>query len=531
MSERHDDEGFALRAWLDVFRRRIGLIGAVFLLTAGGALGFSLLQDEEYSASASLLAQSPNLDQLFGSSLQSRESTPERDAATNLALATQDVISRRAARRLDRQGLSGAADAVGDVEVSSEGQSDLIEVKAVASRPEDAALAANAFASEYVSFRREADRAQIRKAQRVVRRELNRLTAARSRAAQSFTGSGTSQRAQALSRRIRPLEERSGDLRIFSSLQTGNAAIVDRATPPGSPTSPRLLRNTIIGGFAGLLLGLGLALGREQLDRRLRDSRALEDAFGVPVLARLPESKTLRNGYSITSDLPAVEAEAFRMLRTNLRHLPADRQIDSVLITSPSVEDGKTTVALNLATAAAVADLQVLLVEADVRRPSLAASLGLPSGDGLTAVLSGKRDQLADVTHEVLLGPSADGLSAPPTLDVVPAGEILANASELIASERMRDMIREARRNYSLVVIDTPPAGLVLDAIPLMSEVSAVVVVGRIGRITSEEADDLDEQLRKVNAPTVGVVANFTNHRDGSHDPGDYALMGTQRPA
>src|SRR5207247_2181546 len=134
----------------------------------------------------------------------------------------------------------------------------------------------------------------------------------------------------------------------------------------------------VIGGFVGLLLGMGLAVGREQLDRRLRDSRDLEEAFGLPALARLPDSPALRNGYSITRDLPPFEAEAFRTLRVNLRYLLSDQKIDSVLITSPSVGDGKTTVALNLATAATVAGLKVLLVEANMRRPSIARSLGLP---------------------------------------------------------------------------------------------------------------------------------------------------------
>jgi tyrosine-protein kinase len=528
MSERHSEEGIGLGAFLDVLRRRIGWILGALLLTAGGALGFSLLQDEEYSASASVLSQSANLNQLFDSSLETRGSTPEREAATNLALATQDVIARRAARRLGRQGNTDAADAVSKVEVTAQGESNLIDIKTTASDPEDAALAANAFAREYVSYRRDADRAQIRRAQRVVRRELNRLTAARTRGAPSSPGASTSlQRRRALGRRVRSLEERSGDLRIFASLQTGNAVIVDTATPPASPSSPKPVRNTVIGGFAGLLLGLGLAFSREQLDRRLRNSRDLEEAFGAPVLARLPASRALRNGYSITSELPPAEAEAFRMLRANLRHPPAHKQIDSVLITSPSVEDGKTTVALNLATAATMAGLKVLLLEADVRRPRLAASLGLAPGDGLTAVLSRKRERLADVTSEVLLGPSPDGMSAPIMLDVVPAGEILANASELIESGRMRELITEARRSYSLVIIDTPPAGLVFDAIPLMSEVSAVVVVGRIGRVTSDEASGLSEQLRKMNAPTMGVVANFTDRMDRGYDSAGYGLVGS----
>jgi Mrp family chromosome partitioning ATPase len=104
---------------------------------------------------------------------------------------------------------------------------------------------------------------------------------------------------------------------------------------------------------------------------------------------------------------------------------------------------------------------------------------------------------------------------------------IPSNASELIESERMEELIAEAKRNYSLVVIDAPPAGLVSDAIPLMNQVSGVVVVGRIGKLTGSEAGRLREQLEKVNAPTVGVVANFAGAENGASYPGEYELNGT----
>jgi capsular exopolysaccharide synthesis family protein len=217
------------------------------------------------------------------------------------------------------------------------------------------------------------------------------------------------------------------------------------------------------------------------------------------------------------------------MLRANLRYLESGRTIDSVLITSASVEDGKSTVAFHLAAAAAAAGIKVLLVEADVRRPILARSLGLPPDEGLTSVLEDTETRFSDVCHEVLLAHNGDSRGSPPTMDVVPAGEISSDASELIESEQMQELIRESKRHYSLVVIDTPPVGLVSDAIPLMGEVSAVLVIGRIGELTSEEASRLREQLKQIHAPTVGVVANFARLDDGGYDLADYALAGRTR--
>jgi tyrosine-protein kinase len=533
VNDRDQSRGMAFETLLAVLRRRLGLILLTVTVAAGGALGLSLLQDKEYSSSASMVLQA-NSDPLDSLLVSPASTSDERRAATDFVVAAQGVISRRTAKRLERRGELDAAAVVSSVEVSAQGESDLIKVKATARDPRTAARASNAFADEFVTFGRDAERARIRQTQRLLRRELGRLSAARRRALartspgeRSSRSTPTARRIPSLTRRMRSLESRSEDLAIMQSLQTGNAAVIERATAPASPSSPKPVRNTVIGAFAGLLLGLGLALVREQQDRRLRDSNELEEAFGMPVLARLPESQALGKRSSVVHNLPPFEAEGFRMLRANLRYFQPDREIDSVLITSPSVQDGKSTVAFHLAAAGAAAGLRVLLIEADVRRPVLGRLLGLPSDHGLTTLLADEEVRLEDVTHEVLLARNRDGRARPPTMDVVLAGVIPSNASELIESERMEELIAEAKRNYSLVVIDAPPAGLVSDAIPLMNQVSGVVVVGRIGKLTGSEAGRLREQLEKVNAPTVGVVANFAGAENGASYPGEYELNGT----
>jgi tyrosine-protein kinase len=536
VSDRDQAGGMAFETLLGVLRRRLGLILLAVIVAAGGALGLSLLQDKEYSSSASMVLQASNSDPLRSLFVSPASTPDERRAAADFVVAARGVIARRTARRLERRGELDVAAAVSSVEVSAQGESDLIKVKATAKDPDTVARAANAFADEFVSFGRDAERAKIRQTQRLLRRELDRLSAARRRAiARTSSGEGgskstpTARRIPSLTRRVRSLESRSEDLTILASLQTGNAAVIERATPSASPSSPKPIRNTAIGGFAGLLLGLGLALVREQQDRRLRDPNELEEAFGMPVLARLPESEVLGKRSSVIQNLPPFEAEGFRMLRANLRYFEPDREIDSVLITSPSVQDGKSTVAFHLAAAAAAAGLGVLLIEADVRRPILARLLGLPPDVGLTTVLADEEIRLEDVSHEVLLARDTDGKGPRPTMDVVLAGVIPPDASELVESERMEEVIGEAKRNYSLVVIDAPPAGLVSDAIPLMSQVSAVIVVGRVGKLTSSEASRLREQLEKIKAPTVGVVANFTDAENGASYPGGYESTSARR--
>jgi capsular exopolysaccharide synthesis family protein len=244
----------------------------------------------------------------------------------------------------------------------------------------------------------------------------------------------------------------------------------------------------------------------------MRSSKQLEQIFGLPVLASIPRSRALSssNGKAL-EPLPAREAESFQLLRANLRYLNTERELRSIVVTSAGQGDGKSTVALNLAKADAAIGQKVLLVEADLRRPQLAGLLGIGDTPGLASYLAEKEKPLADVTHQVPVVQRRNGGAARmQTMDVVVAGRVPANPSELIDSDRMRQLMREAEEGYDLVILDTPPAAVVADSIPLMSEASAVVIVTRVGKVTSGEANALREQLERIDAPAFGLVANFS---------------------
>ncbi len=483
------------------------MIALCCILVPASAFGFSKSQTNEYTASASLLFRDAGFDEkLFGAQTFERSADPAREAATNVQLVSLDTVGERTARRVP-----GTGSSVKDkVEVSPEGDSDVVSVAATDHSPKKAARIANVFAEEYIAFRREADRAKITEAQELVRRRLDRLSL------------GERQGSQA-----RSLRDRLEQLDILASLQTGNAELAEVAKAPSTPSSPKVLLNTVVGAFLGVILGVGLALLFERLDRRLRDPKEIEEMFDRPILGAIPESRELERSGAAQPALGPAEAESFRMLRANLRYFNIDRDVQSVLITSAAPGDGKTTVAWNMAATAAGAGAKVVLIEADLRHPRLGGSLGLLGAPGLSTLLAGQAAP-SDVVQEIPVREKAPGAEGR-TLDLLLAGPLPPNPSDLLESDRMRQVLAQAEDRYDLVVVDTPPTSIVSDAIPLINQVGGVIVVGRLGKTTREAATHLRNQLRNLDAPVLGVVVNGIGSEAGSYGYGYGYGYGSQQ--
>jgi capsular exopolysaccharide synthesis family protein len=284
----------------------------------------------------------------------------------------------------------------------------------------------------------------------------------------------------------------------------------------------------ILGGVLGLIFGFGLAVLLDRLDRRVREPHEAGDLLGRPVLGLVHESSELKRLAEPFSELPVPDADAFRSIRANLRYFNVDEEINSVLVTSPLPGDGKSTVAWHLAGAAANAGERVLLIEADLRRPNLARGISpaRPEG-GLSEVLSEQIERFGQapldgmaMTQMLVEAVEAVPVTVPPngdtapSMDVLFAGTLPPNPSDLIESERMAELIRLAGELYDFVVIDTPPTSLVADAVPLVKQVDGVVVVVRLAKSTKHSIDRLREQLENLRAPTLGVVANSVSVRN-----------------
>ncbi len=286
------------------------------------------------------------------------------------------------------------------------------------------------------------------------------------------------------------------DLSALRATQPGGVQIVDPATAVSTPIAPRLVHSVILSGIAALLLGIGAVALAETFDRRIREADDLESLTGLPVLSSIPTS-SFAGG-----NLSNVDHEAFYRLRAALTYFNIDRRISSVLITSATKGDGKTTVTTNLAIALARAGRDVIVIDADLRRPTASGRLGIgePSrglGGLLVGVLS-----LDDVLVEIPTPGAGVG-----RLRVLPSGTPPPNPSELIASRRMRELIAELAEQSDIVVVDSTPVLAVSDSLPLMNIVSGVVLVARLGATSRDELTRLQSIVSSAGGSTLGVVA------------------------
>jgi len=311
------------------------------------------------------------------------------------------------------------------------------------------------------------------------------------------------------------LLEKLKEAGVSAGLRSNNFRIVDVARVPTGPIEPNIPRNLSFAFMLGLTSGVGLAFLLEGLDNTVRTTEQAQMISGLPPLGMIPlGSRTAREGANskrlvIATSKEAVElitqvrpqsqmAESYRALRTSLllSNLGAPPKV--IMVTSALPQEGKTTTSINCAVVLAQKGIRVLLIDADLRRPSIHKTLGMGPRSGLSNVLTGSATLEQAITRSTVL----------PNLSILPAGTPPPNPAELLASTNMRDVLEQLRGQYDHIVVDTPPTLSVTDAVVLSPRADAIVLVIRSGQTTKQALRRSRDILMQVNAKVSGVLLN-----------------------
>lgn len=300
------------------------------------------------------------------------------------------------------------------------------------------------------------------------------------------------------------------DFRLAAARYTDNITILSPAEVPQRPVKPRTGLNTILGLISGVVLGVSTAFLLEYLDDTLKTSEDVEKELGLTTLGnigRLGPIKELRDGLVTASSPRSPVVEAYRVLRTNLRFSSLDNPASSVLVTSAGPREGKTTTAANLAVVMAQAGKKVILVDTDLRHPTLHQMFQVPEGPGLSALLL----EEAPNVEAALAETEVEGLW------VLTCGPMPPNPAELLGSERMAALVEDLKTRADAVLFDSPPVLAVTDATLLATAVGGVLLVVDCARTRSEAGRRTKEALEKVDARILGVVLNRQTEGRGGY--------------
>ncbi len=431
-----------LAQYLRIVRAHWLLIAVVAALGAAGAATYSWLQTPVYSATARMFVTTQGANSDISALSQGSTFTQQR------VKSYADVITAPAVLQpvIDDLGLVGTTpqQLASRVSASSPLDTVLLLVTVEDTSPKRAKDLANAIAGQFTTY--------------VTELELP-------------SGSGTS-----------PVK----------------ITVTSPAVTPVVPDSPRTKLNLALGLLVGLGLGLGATVLRDSLDRTVGDRHDAGAVVGSPVLSAIGDDPEVKTAPLIIHNAFSPRAEAFRQLRTNIRFLSVDHEVRSLVVTSSLANEGKSTTAANLAIALAQGGDKVVLIDADLRRPSAGDLFGLTTGVGLTSVL------LGDVPLGDAVQPWRDDLA----LWVLTSGPIPPNPSELIGSARMVQVVEQLVAEGYVVVVDSPPLLPVTDASILARITSGALLVVRARATRVEQLAAGADALRAAGAPILGVVVN-----------------------
>jgi succinoglycan biosynthesis transport protein ExoP len=301
-------------------------------------------------------------------------------------------------------------------------------------------------------------------------------------------------------------------VQVMENQNVGNARIISEALVPEIAVSPKKPLNLALGGFLGLLLGAGTALLLESMNQTLKNIEEANRFLGFPLLGTIPQYGEKKRKNTVVEGLQEVPlldqpyspvSTSLEMLNTNLGFTISDKELQVILVTSSTSGEGKSFVAANLAVAASHVGKRVLLIDCDMRRPRQHRIWEIPNLLGMSNILAGQ-NELEPAIHTVFSN-----------VDMLPAGKIPPNPVTLLDSQRMADLIEEARQDYDFVVIDSPPLTAVTDPLIIGKFADGLLLVVRPGRVEYSALKSAKSLLNQSKVPVLGMAVNGVSEESG----------------
>jgi capsular exopolysaccharide synthesis family protein len=378
---------------------------------------------------------------------------------------------------------------------------DVMLVKASSTSASEAARIANAYASAYIQQRQNAIISSYLSTAKAIEAQIAGYQA-QIAALPPLVGGAPNPAVTALSASVVALQQEANTLRTQAAVGASSVQLLQPAAVPTSPSSPKTVRNVLLGLAGGLVLGIGLAFLRESLDDTIVTREDLDRRQpGLPVLGSIPSMSARGSNPKelVAATRPhSYAAEAYRSLRTSIQFLGLDQPVRLLQVTSPRTAEGKTTTVANLAVTLAAAGQRVIAVDCDLRRSRLHDVFGLPNKVGFTSVLTG----------EVPMSVALQGVDGHEGLWLLASGQRPPNPAELLSTSRNKEVFAALGNLADIVLVDSPPVLPVTDASLISAQVDATLIVVSAGLTTAKDLARALETLGQVDAPVTGAVLN-----------------------
>lgn len=497
-----------LHQLIRILRRRWWIIVLLTVLVASSAYVTSNRQTPLYQASAVLVI---NPGALVGSNESGTLQDSQRLADTYVQLINTQPVRDRVI----------AAVGVGEIDpdrvtTSIVRDSLLIRVTITDEDPERAAQLANAFVTEFQGHIADQNAKRIVESRTAVDTQIDYLTGqvaeidTQIESADESSLAGLQKQRQELTNLISQLETDAARAEMLAASASTFIEMADPASTPQSQSSPNVLQNTILGAFVGFLLAVGVIALVEYLDNTVKEHTNIQELAHAPLLSSIPVNSGIASGsrqvYALV-DSKSGSSEAISLLRTNITFAGIGNPVKTIVVTSSVAGEGKSTVAANLAVAFAKGGKSVVIVDADLRKPTQHRIFGTNSNFGVTTYITDEDADWSHLSHRVAL----------PGLSLIPSGPLPPNPAEMVSSRKFQQLIKQLEEHFDFVIIDTPPLLQASDGLVLGSYTDGILMVTHFGNTRVDALKIASDLINQSGSRLIGVVLNRVSSSSTSY--------------